>query len=271
MLSNWGYIYLVIGTELSYAEAALERYRSQSQGVSTVPALLDPNDPVANLVLQKCDDVLRLAGDAKQELGAIPANVEILKSKITAAKRYPLVASTFGVSSVLDDVRRIRNDFIIILERRFFYYLRPEIVDFWGQPELFGEAVAKKFRTSRDDIEHAGNCLALGESTACVLHLLRAMEAAVRRLGQRLHITINPKDTWGMILNNMDKGIEALPDRNEKLKRKKAEWAECRVNLYHVKLAWRDDSMHGKVTYDERQARDILEPVKVFMQQLATL
>ena len=123
----------------------------------------------------------------------------------------------------------------------------------------------------RRDIERAGNCLALGESTACVLHLLRAMETALRRLSQRLHVTVNPKDTWGMILNRIDDGIKLLPEKNEKQKRKKGQWAECRVNLYHVKLAWRDDLMHGKVTYDEKQARDIMERVKAFMQQLATL
>jgi hypothetical protein len=66
-------------------------------------------------------------------------------------------------------------------------------------------------------------------------------------------------------------GIEALPERNEKEKRKKTLWSECRVNLYHVKMAWRDDSMHGKVTYDERQARDVFDRVSAFMQQLATL
>jgi hypothetical protein len=97
------------------------------------------------------------------------------------------------------------------------------------------------------------------------------METALRRLAQRLHVTINPKDTWGMILKNMDQGIQALPERNERQKKKKSKWAECRTNLFHVKLAWRDDLMHGKATYDAKQARDIMERVKAFMQHLATL
>jgi hypothetical protein len=36
-------------------------------------------------------------------------------------------------------------------------------------------------------------------------------------------------------------------------------------------MAWRDNTMHGKVSYDEKQALDIHKRVKNFMQQLATL
>jgi hypothetical protein len=80
-----------------------------------------------------------------------------------------------------------------------------------------------------------------------------------------------PKDNWGSILGNMTDKIKALPDQTETQKRKKEQWAECRTNLYHVKMAWRDNSMHGKISYDGRQAADIFRRVKDFMQQLATL
>jgi hypothetical protein len=131
--------------------------------------------------------------------------------------------------------------------------------------------VTTKFKHARDDIEHAGNCLALGEGTACVLHLVRALEVIVRHLGKKLKITINPKDTWGGILNHIGKGIEALPDKNERQKRKKSQWSECRANLWHIKQAWRDDSMHGKRAYSPVEARQILDRVAEFSPHLATL
>jgi hypothetical protein len=36
-------------------------------------------------------------------------------------------------------------------------------------------------------------------------------------------------------------------------------------------MAWRDPGAHGKQTYDDKQARDIIKRVEDFMQQLATL
>jgi hypothetical protein len=47
--------------------------------------------------------------------------------------------------------------------------------------------------------------------------------------------------------------------------------SECRANLFHVKQAWRDESMHAKQRYSEAQAHQILERTKDFMQHLSTL
>ncbi len=269
MLNHWGYKYYVVGTALAYTELDLINHRRQNQGVSTGKDItIDPNGPAAKFLDEKCHEILKFADD--QDLSPIPQNIRRLVVKIVAAKARD-AANLLYVDDVLQDITRLNNDFRSILAGRYFYSISPELKASYGQPELFGPLVAKKFKAARDDIEHAGNCLALGESTACVLHLLRAMETALRQLSRTLHVAINPKDTWGMILKNMDHGIQALPEKTEQQKRKKSKWAECRANLFHVKLAWRDDSMHGKVTYDPKQARDILERVRAFMQHLATL
>jgi hypothetical protein len=272
MLSNWGLVYLMVGFNLATIEINIGRSRSAAQvrqGLGPLPPF-DPHSRDADFIVTLCDQTLQLIDGAKHDLETVPVNLKAFRNKIRSAQQ-PHIYGTLDLNMLAEDIRKIRQDFHTVLETRFFYYVRPDLKEIWGSPELFGPFVAKKFRGAANDIEHAGNCLALGEATACVLHLVRAMEAAVRELGKRLKVTINPKDTWGMILNSMDQGIKTLPEKNEKQKRKKALWSECRVNLYHVKLAWRDDSMHGKVTYDERQAHDIFERVKHFMQQLATL
>jgi hypothetical protein len=113
--------------------------------------------------------------------------------------------------------------------------------------------------------------VALGESTACVMHLNRAMEIAIHRIARKLHETPDAKDNMGSMLGKMTEPIKNLPDKTEAQKRKKEKWAECRTNLYHVKMACRDPSSHGKQSYDYIQAHDILDRVRGFMQQLATL
>jgi hypothetical protein len=100
---------------------------------------------------------------------------------------------------------------------------------------------------------------------------MRAMEAAIHRLARKLHVNINPRDTWGTILRNMDGGIKALPQTTVRQQRKKDLWSECHVNLFHVKNAWRDPSMHPRRSYNAKQAREIITTVHVFLEQLTTL
>jgi hypothetical protein len=171
----------------------------------------------------------------------------------------------------LKDVVQLKNDFRYTLAKRKFYSINSELLPYYGKPELFGAAVAKKFPKARNDVEWAGNCLALGEPTACVLHADRAMEIATRRLAKKLNITLNAKDSWGAVLGKMTDPIHRMPDNKPVEKRRKEKWAECRTNLYHVKMAWRDPGAHGTQSYTDKQARDFLKRTQDFMQQLATL
>src|SRR6266571_6806525 len=115
-----------------------------------------------------------------------------------------------GLDNVLPEVERfgvaLLGDFTIVeikakaehlrlrlydeLENEFYFQVSRQDVAIYDQKELFGPAVAKKFKNAATDIAKAGNCLALQEPTACVFHLMRAMEVAVRRLSKRLGITI---------------------------------------------------------------------------------
>jgi len=260
MLSEWGHRYFNIGIALGQIEVELRAWNDRT---------IDPyrDAEITDFIIGTCD---RIAEWAKhQKLEPIPHSIQRVKARLSSSLYAD--ARPAKASDILDELLRVRDDFRHMLSSRHFYSVQPELAEMHGNPELFGAAVARKFQAARDDVEHAGNCLAVGESTACVLHLMRAMETALRRLGQRLGTQINPKDTWGVILKNMDRAIEALPEKTAHQKRKKSRWAESRANLFHVKLAWRDDSMHGKASYDQTQAREIFDRVKAFMQHLATL
>ncbi len=163
----------------------------------------------------------------------------------------------------------LRNRVQDELENEYYLQVDRREVQFYGQPALFGPQASKKFKKASYDIENAGNCLALQQPTACVLHLVRAMEAILRQMGQKLHVTINPKDTWGQILNHIDPQIRTMPERTESQKRKREQWAEARANLAHVKQAWRDNSMHGKQSYTRQHAYDIFVAVRTFIAHLA--
>ncbi|MDE2166178.1 MAG: hypothetical protein KGJ66_07560 [Alphaproteobacteria bacterium] len=169
------------------------------------------------------------------------------------------------------ELQRLYKRFEDELANKNFYYIPSERFEFYGKTDLFGSLVAEKFRSTAEDIENAGNCYALGQSTATVLHLMRAMESAVSHLSRQLSVSITPQDTWGQMLSKMDDKIKILPETDEPQKRRKEQWSEARANLWHVKQAWRNPGMHPKQTYTMPQARDVLDAVRVFMGTLAQL
>jgi hypothetical protein len=198
------------------------------------------------------------------ELGMFSTQQQVITAETSLSTGRPL-------PEVLADIRqlivRIEED----LRRVHFLYVPLDMAPYWSGKNLFGDVVAKKFKAGALDIENAGKCLAVGQGTACVMHLDRAMEVALRHLAKRLRVPIGPKDTWGGILNKMSPLIGKMPETTQKQKTKRDRWSEARTHLFHVKEAWRDRPMHGKETYSPARAKEIFEAVKVFMAHLATL
>jgi hypothetical protein len=157
MLEHWGYRYLVIGAELTYMQTDLEVHLGLI-GVEHEKRTSDLRDDedFAREFLERCETLERVMQD--QELGALPGNIAALKAKIYVAKKLqrPLYAT-----DLLTDIQKIKNDFSLILSDRFFYSVRPELNGLYGKPYLFGISVSKKFPEAGNDIEWAGNCLAL--------------------------------------------------------------------------------------------------------------
>lgn len=207
MFSNWGYVYFHLGQGLGCIEIDLESYRkAPAAGGRAQASTIAAHNPIVHALRGHLSNVETMA--KFQELGTIPRDAEILKAKIEKAVRQNPATQLLSTDEILADVQRIRKDCLYILQKRKFYSISPEFLSFYGMPQLFGTAVAKKFPRAQSDIEWAGNCLALGQPTACVLHLDRAMEIATRRLAGKLKVTPNPKDSWGMVLGKMTDPIK---------------------------------------------------------------
>ena len=157
------------------------------------------------------------------------------------------------------------------LENEFYLQIDRGDLQFYDKTDLFGAQVTAKFPKATDDIKSAGNCIALQCPDACVFHLMRAMEVAVRTLSRRLKITITPQTTWRVLTGAMDGNIKGMPDKTFRQQRKKNEWEAARANLHHVGSVWRNNTMHPAVSYSRSQARDVFDAVRVFMSGLCEL
>src|SRR5216683_4653264 len=82
----------------------------------------------------------------------------------------------------------LRETLFTELEGRKFYGPETEYAQYFENAQLFGLEVFNAFPRANDDVTEAGNCLALERSTACVMHLMRAAEVALRALAKALGV-----------------------------------------------------------------------------------
>lgn len=146
-------------------------------------------------------------------------------------------------------------------------YCLPRGADAFYTPKepLFGKEVEARIPKAADDISEAGKCFAVGRYTAAVFHLMRAMEVAVQTISASLKIE-NVEREWGKLLSDIGAKIQAMPKGDDR-----DEWSQVHANLYHVKQAWRNDTMHPKATYTEEEAREVFDAMKAFMRHLASM
>jgi hypothetical protein len=163
---------------------------------------------------------------------------------------------------IIDVLLRAEDD----LGDRFFLVVPAEYADLYEQKTPpFDRAVTDAFPLASEDISEAAKCLALNRPTASVFHLMRAMECAVQALSTKLKIE-NAERAWGILLSDVSKKIEAMPKGPDRTK-----WSEIHSHLYHVKEAWRNDTMHPKQTYTFEEAKAIFDAAKVFMNALVPM
>src|SRR3989304_2062984 len=87
-----------------------------------------------------------------------------------------------NIAVLMTEARSIHNGLLGDLEQHAFVRIAPNRKELYQQKEPpFGAIVEERFPDSTRDVAAASRCLALGEWTACVFHLMRALE-------QTLHV-----------------------------------------------------------------------------------
>jgi hypothetical protein len=172
---------------------------------------------------------------------------------------------------IQQEIKRLAERFEDELERHQFFYVPGDRAEFYNSGVLFNDRILAKFPKSVPELTAAGSCYAVGQPTACVFHLMRAMEVAVRQLGKRLHVTITPNTTWRKITSDTDAKIKPMPEITDGQKKKKNQWEAARANLHHVGSVWRNNTMHPANSYTLPQAKDVIDAVRVFMPSLCDL
>jgi hypothetical protein len=191
-----------------------------------------------------------------------------LKLAVQATRDYRVEIECGRIKTYTDASEAISTlDKIITLQLRenLFMFIPPDRAAFYAEPQLFGEAVNKRFPRCQYDIEESGNCYAAGRATACAFHLMRVMEIAVQEFGTALGIALTNKKNWQNILDEINKAIKGLRGKEART----IALSQAAAHLYNVKVAWRNPTMHPKITYTLEEAADLISTVKAFLNELA--
>ena len=216
----------------------------------------------------QCLEHLRVACENTGMSQVIPEVARIDTDLRSHAKRGFSV-----LSDPRDRLKHLRERLRDELESEYFLHVSRADRQFYGQPEGFGSEVAAKFPTGTEDVEGAGNCLALGQPTASVFHLMRLVELGVRALAKKLKVkSIDPDmENWNTITDHIDKAIRSLPAKTKANKLRKVALAGVSGHLNVVRISTRNEVMHPKKTYTQEEARDLFQATRLFMHHLAGL
>jgi hypothetical protein len=176
------------------------------------------------------------------------------------------------------DLQNLRKTVEMELAKRKFAYVSPDASSYFEQDKLFGDAVYEKFEKARQDIKDAGTCLAIGLPTACVFHLMRVSEVALRHVATKVGVKLKDKGkpqpveyaTWDKVIIKIQSHItqaKLLPQGPRKARRLSF-FSDAADQCSYIKELWRNEVSHTRKRYNENEALGAMQRVKSFMELL---
>ncbi len=171
-----------------------------------------------------------------------------------------------------DDIQCLERALRAELETRRFFFVPPERANYYSDEgiafldendgladklTLLRPAI-KSFPSITNELREAGNCFAFDRPTACVFHLARVMEAALKVTARELGVGYTTD--WGRCFRDIEKqGEQSDPF-----------FREAVAYLRSFKNVWRNPTMHIERSFSEQEAEHIFNAVQAFMVHLAT-
>jgi hypothetical protein len=209
-----------------------------------------------------------LAAERDKANGEVISLLNKLELPHSAKVAEEMLAGAKTIERLHEALEQLWNSVALELRDRKFYAPVSKFVCYFEQPKLFGDDVFDKFPSARNDIFEAGTCLALERGTACVMHLMRVCEVGIKVLAAALSVT--QQNNWGAYLREVDQALAARIRASGGRSSDEQFYAEARVTLDGVRMAWRNPTMHVENSYSPERAEEILISVRTIMRHLAT-
>ncbi|MGB2889594.1 MAG: hypothetical protein WBC04_18010 [Candidatus Acidiferrales bacterium] len=178
-----------------------------------------------------------------------------------------------GVSndSVRQQLHELANRMWDELDSHIFYQIESSKSRYYEKPnELWGEGVSKAFPSAIPELTDAAKCYGLERNTACVFHLMRALEVGLSCMAKPFGVSTDHTN-WQNIIEQIESKVRELSKTKPKNWKEDQEFYSQAASYFMiVKDAWRNYTAHRRGRYEAEEAERIMENVCGFMQKLAT-
>lgn len=173
-----------------------------------------------------------------------------------------------SAGTLVVDFNDLRRRLLDQAQSMFCLLLSSQDAKLFQQRSPFGDGVEVNFPSANEDIYEASKCLALGRATACVMHLMRVVEAGLKCLASTLGV--DEQGDWGGYLRAIENELESRIKKAGKRTDDEQFYAESKSMIDNVRRAWRNPTMHIAKTYTPERADEIFRAVRSLMSHLAT-
>jgi hypothetical protein len=252
-MSWWGFMLKFRADEFSELLTLLRGLKDFPEGRS----LADVPEPIRRECAKRTAQLVKIFWDVELQLSFNSA------VKIEGCLKNG-EAFTGQLSSYIEELQgRVSEE----LQARMVFCLSSEMTKYYDQKQpLFGQEVDDAYPSSRFDITESGKCLAFARPTACVMHLMRALEPPLQAMAKEFSVSA-ARDNWHEVLRLIEKAVLDVHPKAD-ADRKEFFSGAC-AQFRFFKDAWRNHAMHARVKYTEEEADIIFRSVKAFMRQLA--
>lgn len=148
---------------------------------------------------------------------------------------------------------------------RLFVAIHENQNEFLGDLPIY-QIIAEVFPVLIEELREAGKCRAFGRWTACVMHLMRALEVGLAFLAT--HVGVEHQENWNTTLNAIEKKLREVSKKIDG--REEEQWAaEAGTHLRFIKNAFRNHAMHPLERYNQDRAVSIFDSTLSFLAHLS--
>ncbi|MGE0004093.1 MAG: hypothetical protein AB7S92_00750 [Parvibaculaceae bacterium] len=156
------------------------------------------------------------------------------------------------------------------LKDRLFLHIPSGRAAFYDNVSIIDDNAKACFPYAFQELRSASNCYAYEMENACVFHGMRALEHGLKALANDVSVVYDVQ-TWQTLLDQIESKIrdEGKKPNSPKKQERLQFLSEASAEFRHFKDAWRNYISHNKISYDETQARRVLEHVSSFIETLS--
>ncbi len=137
--------------------------------------------------------------------------------------------------------------------------------------EIFGENVCNSFPSTLYDLTESVRCFLLARGTACVFHLMRALEIPLSCMAAEFGIN-SAHTNWQPIIDQIQSAVTKAAKNPASLPGGKEDvefYSQATSYLITLKDGWRNYTAHHRGKYTEEEAELMLRNLRAFLQKLS--